>query len=492
MRAALRVPRGMRDLTHDDCCRHRAITDAFRAAVRTHCFAEIATPLVEQSALFLRTLGTGSDVVSKEMYAVSAPRGDGGGVMTTPSVAPLVATSRSESAAAAALPAPAYAASLTLRPEGTAGVMRALIASGALTRSPLPLRLHYAGPMFRHERPQAGRFRQFSQLGVEVVGSAHPGDDVEVISLADAFLASVLDRDALKVTLLLNSLGDAPTRAAYTPALSAYLDAHRGDLSPDSLARLQRGAVLRVLDSKDDRDAPIVAGAPPLSAFMSGAAGARFEAVMRGLDDAGVAFVRSERLVRGLDYYSHTIFEFVAAAAAPATRGEGEQQRQAAGGGRSGSRGSGGGGTAAFIAAADSPSGERRATARPPAGGSSTGVPLDGKPSTSSEDPSAVSTTSGGSGGGGSGHLGTLLAGGRYDGLCATLGGPPGIGAIGEAEEITRRDSPSLAAEMLHLSQLSWHNLLFIPRVRVTAYSLHRLGRWLGPARTTHQPCPAP
>lgn len=343
--------RGMRDVLPAEAALRALLLGHFTRVTALHGYAPIEPPLVEHAALFARSLGAGSDVVAKEMYTLAAPRAGG--------AAPGLEPGADE---AAAPPPPA----LTLRPEGTAGVLRALISSG-LVRA-LPQRVAYAGPMFRHERPQRGRHRQFTQLGVEAVGCDHPLTDVEVLGMAHQLLAAVLGSavGAGRVRLLVNSLGDEATLAAYSAALRGYFSCYTHVLSPDSVARLARGAPLRILDSKAPADAAVVAAAPRIASFLTPAAAARFDAVQRGLAWAGVPFVVAPTLVRGLDYYRHTIFEFVVG-------GEGE------------------------------------------AGG-------------------AAGTPPGGS----AGQLGTVLAGGRYDGLSGALGGPAGVPAIGWAAGLER------------------------------------------------------
>jgi histidyl-tRNA synthetase len=194
---------------------------------------------------------------------------------------------------------------LTLRPENTAGVARAVI-SGGLAQN-VPLKFFYAGPMFRYERPQKGRYRQFHQVGIELIGVAEPLADVEVIAVG----AHVLDRlGVLKDTVLeINSLGDMESRIAYRGALVDYLRAHIDRLSADSRARLDRNP-LRILDSKDEGDIAIVRGAPKLSDHLNESSRTFFDAVRRGLDKLGVAHMWNPYLVRGLDYYAHTAFEF--------------------------------------------------------------------------------------------------------------------------------------------------------------------------------------
>ncbi len=222
--------------------------------------------------MFSRTLGETSDVVTKEMYTFSDRGGD----------------------------------SLTLRPENTAGVCRALVSNG-LTQS-LPQKVFYAGPMFRYERPQKGRYRQFHQIGVELIGPAEPLADAEAIACGRDILAALGVADA--TVLEINTLGDAGSRAAYREALVAYFAVHRASLSEDSLARLERNP-LRILDSKDEGDRRLVADAPTIMPYLTEAAAAFYASLKAYLDEFGVAFQENPRIVRGLDYYGHTAFEFV-------------------------------------------------------------------------------------------------------------------------------------------------------------------------------------
>jgi histidyl-tRNA synthetase len=268
----LQPVRGTHDLLFDDCRRHRLMTERLRDVAHAAGVQEIATPILEFAELFQRTLGETSDVVSKEMYAFP----DRGGEM------------------------------LTLRPEGTAGVARAFITHNL--RDQLPLKFWYAGPMFRYERPQKGRQRQFHQVGVEYLGLASPWADVELLALGWQFLQS-LDL-AGTLVLRLNTLGDAESRARYRTTLVDYLRRYEGDLSADSRARLARNP-LRVLDSKAAEDQAIVAAAPRLTEALTPAAQAFFATVQEGLTRLGVPYVLDDRLVRGLDYYCHTAFEFV-------------------------------------------------------------------------------------------------------------------------------------------------------------------------------------
>ena len=271
----LRPPRGTHDLLGEDARRHRHVADTARTVAERYGYGEIATPIFEFTEVFKRTLGETSDVVTKEMYTFS----DRGGEQ------------------------------ITLRPENTAGVARAVI-TGGLAQD-LPLRFFYAGPMFRYERPQKGRLRQFHQIGVELIGAPEPQADVEVIALG----ADTLDRlGVLASTVLeLNTLGDRESRKAYRVVLVDYLEAHKDRLSRDSLARLERNP-MRILDSKDEGDRAVVADAPLLHDHLNEASRDFFARVQEGLARLGVATRLSPRLVRGLDYYTHTAFEFTTTA----------------------------------------------------------------------------------------------------------------------------------------------------------------------------------
>ena len=273
--SSLQPVRGTHDLLPDDSRRHRWVEEVAFAAARRYGFGEIVTPIFEFTEVFSRTLGETSDVVTKEMYTFADRSGD----------------------------------SLTLRPEGTAGVARAFISNG-LAQS-LPLKLFYRGPMFRHERPQKGRLRQFHQVGVELLGVESPLADVEVIALAWRVLSEL--GLAGKVRLELNTLGDAESRSAYRDTLTAYLSEFRSSLSEDSRNRLDRNP-LRVLDSKDDGDRRIVEGAPLMSDSLTPSAAEFFHTVTDGLTQLGIPFIINPKLVRGLDYYCHTAFEFTTTA----------------------------------------------------------------------------------------------------------------------------------------------------------------------------------
>ncbi len=274
MAPAVQPVRGTHDLIGDDARRHAHITACFRGVAERYGCQPIATPIFEFTEVFHRTLGETSDVVAKETYSFTDRGGD----------------------------------SLTLRPEMTAGVARAFLSNGLA--KDLPLKFYGWGPMFRHERPQKGRLRQFHQVDIEYLGLPEPQADIEVVALGHDFLGAL--GLATRVELRLNTLGDGASRAAYRAALVDYFTGHRDRLSADSLARLERNP-LRILDSKDPGDREIVVGAPRLSAHLNPASQAFFAAVRAGLDALGIPYVVDERLVRGLDYYSHTAWEFVTA-----------------------------------------------------------------------------------------------------------------------------------------------------------------------------------
>jgi len=270
--SSLQPVRGTHDLMFDDIRRHRHIeATAFEIAQR-YGYGEIATPVFEFTEVFTRTLGDTSDIVTKEMYTFDTKGGE----------------------------------SITLRPEGTAGVARAFITGGLAQQT--PLKFFYRGPMFRHERPQKGRQRQFHQIGVELIGVATPQADVEVIALAAHVLGSL--QLTGKVTLQINSLGDTESRAAYRDVLVKFLSERKDRLSAESRDRLERNP-LRVLDSKDPADRDAINGAPVFGDYLNETSRTFFEAVKAGLSAQGVSFAVNSALVRGLDYYSHTAFEFV-------------------------------------------------------------------------------------------------------------------------------------------------------------------------------------
>jgi len=265
--------RGTRDLIGDAFRRHHHVVETARHVSGLYGFEEWATPIFEDTAVFARSLGDTSDVVSKEMYTFQDRGGD----------------------------------SVTLRPEATAGICRALVSNG-LTQGGLPRKVFYTGPMFRYERPQKGRYRQFHQIDVEVLGAAEPLADAEVIACGWQVLQQLgIDEG---VVLELNTLGDTASRDAYRAALVAYFAAHRDKLSADSQIRLEKNP-LRILDSKDPGDKALVAEAPTIHDYLTPEAAAFYAAVKRHLDRFGVPYRDNPRIVRGLDYYSHTAFEFV-------------------------------------------------------------------------------------------------------------------------------------------------------------------------------------
>ncbi len=269
--AKLQPIRGTHDLLPDDSRRHRHVIEVFRDVAERFAFGEISTPIFEFTEVFKRTLGETSDVVSKEMYTFTDRGGD----------------------------------EVTLRPEYTAGIARAFI-SGGLAQN-LPLKFYGHGSMFRYERPQKGRQRQFHQVDAEILGVAEPLADIEVIALGAQLLEDL--GIAALTELELNTLGDQESRAAYRDALVTYFSDFRGQLSEDSIKRLERNP-LRILDSKDEGDRRIVADAPLMADFLNDHSAAFFAAVTDGLDRLGIAYRVNPRLVRGLDYYTHTAFEF--------------------------------------------------------------------------------------------------------------------------------------------------------------------------------------
>jgi len=267
----LQPVRGTHDLLPDDNRRHRRVIDVARDFAGRYGFEEMTTPIFEFTEVFARSIGETTDIVSKEMYTFV----DRGGER------------------------------ITLRPENTAGVVRAFISNGL--QQHLPLKYFYHGPMFRYERPQKGRQRQFHQIGVELFGVATPQADVDVIALGRDIIEALGIGD--QVALELNSLGDGDSRRAYRMVLVDYLKRHQDKLSKDSLDRLERNP-MRVLDSKDEGDRRVIADAPVYSDYLNDASRSFFGEVKSGLDGLGVAYTVNPRLVRGLDYYVHTCFEF--------------------------------------------------------------------------------------------------------------------------------------------------------------------------------------
>ena len=269
--ASLKPVRGTQDILPDESRHFRRVEETAYDVAERYGFGEITTPIFEFTDVFTRTLGDTSDIVTKEMYTFEDKGGD----------------------------------RVTLRPEGTAGVARAFISNGL--QQNLPLKLFYRGPMFRYERPQKGRRRQFRQVGIEILGVPTPQADIEAISLAETFLNELGLKD--NITLELNSLGDSASRTAYRDELVNYLNGHKDKLSHDSLGRLDRNP-LRILDSKDESDREIVANAPRLQDSLNDESRSFFAELCAGLNKLGIAFEHNTNLVRGLDYYCHTAFEF--------------------------------------------------------------------------------------------------------------------------------------------------------------------------------------
>ncbi|WP_353198727.1 histidine--tRNA ligase [Sandarakinorhabdus sp.] len=272
MSKAPQKPRGTQDMIGEAAARFDHVIATFNHVRQLYGFGRVEVPVFESTAVFARSLGETTDVVSKEMYEFQDRGGD----------------------------------SMCLRPEFTAGIARAYIENG--WQQFAPLKLATWGPLFRYERPQKGRFRQFHQLDAEILGAGEPASDVEVIALGQQLLSELGIAD--QIVLTLNSMGDPETRQAWSAAVAAHFAAHRGDLSEDSQRRLDANP-LRILDSKNEGDQALVAGAPQIDDFFTVDAGAFFESLQKGLQASGIAWTRNARLVRGLDYYRHSVFEFV-------------------------------------------------------------------------------------------------------------------------------------------------------------------------------------
>jgi histidyl-tRNA synthetase len=263
--------RGTQSLLGEDADRLATVVAAFDRVRRLYGFRRVEVPTIEHTAVFARSIGETTDVVSKEMYSFEDRGGE----------------------------------SITLRPEFTAGICRAYLSEG--WQQFAPLKLATSGSAFRYERPQKGRFREFHQLDAEIIGAGEPQADVEILALGDQLLKELGIDGAI---LQLNTLGDPETRAAWRDALYEHFRGHAKALSEDSQARLERNP-LRILDSKAHQDWPIVDSAPAIDEFLTSEASDFFAQVTEGLNAAGVQWERAPRLVRGLDYYRHTAFEFV-------------------------------------------------------------------------------------------------------------------------------------------------------------------------------------
>ncbi len=264
--------RGTQDIFGAEAEAFAHVVETFERVRKLYRFRRAEMPVFEKTAVFSRSLGETTDVVSKEMYSFEDRGGD----------------------------------SLTLRPEFTAGIARAYLTNGWQQHAPLKLATH--GPLFRYERPQKGRYRQFHQIDTEIIGVPEPQADVELLVMADQLLKELGVADG--VTLMLNTLGDGASREAWRAALVHFFQAHRAELSEDSQERLEKNP-LRILDSKDPRDKAFLGDAPKIDDYLSGEAQEFFGKVTSGLDAAGVKWTRAPALVRGLDYYRHTAFEFV-------------------------------------------------------------------------------------------------------------------------------------------------------------------------------------
>lgn len=262
--------RGTYDLYGQSKRKAKKVINTASQVVECYGFEEIETPIFEFTEVFARNLGDTSDIVTKEMYTFEDKGGE----------------------------------SLTLRPEGTAGVVRAFVSNGLLSN--LPVKFYYAGPMFRYERPQKGRQRQFTQFGVEMLGVDTPQADIDVISMAYSFLKELgLQGD---ITVEINSLGDKESRDIYRAKLISYLKEHIDELSPESRERLEKNP-LRVLDSKEECDRKALENAPLYQDSLNETSKVFFETVLKGLDLLKIPYKINNRLVRGLDYYCHTVFE---------------------------------------------------------------------------------------------------------------------------------------------------------------------------------------
>ncbi|MCB2083734.1 MAG: histidine--tRNA ligase [Sphingomonadaceae bacterium] len=263
--------RGTQDIFGPDAEAFAFVVETFERVRRLYRFRRVEMPVFEKTEVFARSIGETTDIVSKEMYSFEDRGGE----------------------------------SLTLRPEFTAGIARAYLTNGWQQHAPVKLATH--GPLFRYERPQKGRYRQFHQIDAEIIGAAEPQADVELLAMADQVIREL---GITGVTLHLNTLGDADSREAWRAALVEHFRAVKDALSEESQERLEKNP-LRILDSKDRRDQQFVADAPKIDQFLSDEARAFFDAVTSGLDAAGVKWQRAESLVRGLDYYRHTAFEFI-------------------------------------------------------------------------------------------------------------------------------------------------------------------------------------
>jgi histidyl-tRNA synthetase len=268
----IRAVKGTRVLFPAETAIWNSVEAVARSIFGNYGFGEIRTPVLEHTELFVRSVGEATDIVGKEMFSFEDRKGR----------------------------------SLSLRPEGTAPVVRAFVDAG-LANGPLPLRLYYIGPYFRYERPQKGRYRQFFQIGAEILGDPGPLSDAELIAMLMRFLGALGHHD---LEVRLNTVGDTDSRSNYRAALRTYLEPYRAELSPDSQRRLETNP-LRILDSKSESDQRILAEAPSLEQHLTDSSRQHYDTVVKTLDRLGVRVVHSPQLVRGLDYYTHTVFEIV-------------------------------------------------------------------------------------------------------------------------------------------------------------------------------------
>lgn len=266
----LQPVKGTQDFFGENAQKFLHVVDAAKNIANNFAYEELVVPIMEHTEIFQRSLGESSDIANKEMYTFEDRKGR----------------------------------SLTLRPEFTASVVRSIISSGL--QKTLPLKLFSHGPLFRYERPQKGRYRQFHQVNFEYIGNSDPMSDAETISTASHFLNKLGIKG---LTLEINSLGDPESRKKYTKALVEYFSQYENDLSEDSKLRLKKNP-LRILDSKDEGDRQLIKGAPIISEFWNKESKEFFDQVLSYLDSIGIKYKQNNSLVRGLDYYSHTVFEF--------------------------------------------------------------------------------------------------------------------------------------------------------------------------------------
>jgi histidyl-tRNA synthetase len=270
---SIQIPRGTQDILPGDVERWQYVEEKARELCRRFNYKEIRTPIFEHTEIFLRTVGDTTDIVQKEMYSFE----DRGG------------------------------RSLTLRPEGTASTVRSFVENKMYGLPDQPAKLYYIGPMFRYERPQSGRYRQFVQFGIEALGSADPAIDAEVVSLAMEMYKGL---GLKQLKLVINSLGDQESRTAHRNALTDHFAPNITEFCSDCQKRLETNP-LRILDCKKDREHPLLETAPSILDYLNEKSNAYFEKVQRYLEGMGIPFVVDPRLVRGLDYYNHTAFEIM-------------------------------------------------------------------------------------------------------------------------------------------------------------------------------------